>query len=467
MSNLNNGSTLRAREEALKNSDLKVAINSIQRTLFVERLYVNTKFPADRIIPYDNDNLYPNKIKSIAQRSGTTMSAIGKQSEFISGDGFSGMDTIVNRDRQTLWDILRHISFSKSMFAGYALHFNFNLFGQITEITPINFEFVRWSKDLKRLVVNPDWARRNRRNEEIEYNPFNPSNVLSEILKEGIENYKGQIYYWIANLNDWYTVTGWDSVIDDAQFEAEAKLYSLSSIQNDYSLSGIAAYPKNLSDKDEILEIKEELKKDTGSAAAGGVRVVGVMPSENLTNWKWFTPISRNNIDGLHKNQIETAKFNIYAAFKQPPILNGVATSGMFNEESFADAFNYYNAATETDRKEVEKELQKILKVSIWSDFSGLQIRSKKYISNKEQLTPEDIQRKSIETRETAQANLRGTVGGIDGIIAIQTSVSQGLTTRESAIVILTEIFGFSKEISTQIIGAPKIASQPQQQWPK
>jgi hypothetical protein len=371
----NNDSTL---TEKTNNGNITIAVNSIQRTLFVERLWVDKYFPGDKIIPYDKDNLYPNKIKSIAARSGTTSGAIGKLSEFISGEGFKGMDEIVNSEGQTFWDILRFISDSKANFKGFALHFNYNIFGQIIEINPVNFEFVRWAKELDSFIISPDWARRRRRTEEIEYWPFNPEKVKEEIaLSGGIEKYTGQLYYWVPNKADLYTVCNWDAVIDDAQFEAEAKLYSLSSIQNDYSLSGVLAYPKNIVTKEEIDEIKEEVGKDKGAANAGGIRVIGALPSENLTNWKWFTPISRNNIDNLHTNQIERAKFNIYAHFKMPPILCGVATQGMFNQESFADAFHYYNACTETERKEVEKELTKILAESIWSAIGEVKIEPK------------------------------------------------------------------------------------------
>ena len=89
--------------------------------------------------------------------------------------------------------------------------------------------------------------------------------------------------------------------------------------------------------------------------------------------------MSRNNIDDLHTNQIERAKLNIYANFNQPPILSGISYEGMFNEASFADAFNYYNAATETNRKEIEKELTKILAESIWK-VGEIQIEPKTYV---------------------------------------------------------------------------------------
>ena len=51
----------------------------------------------------------------------------------------------------------------------------------------------------------------------------------------------------------------------------------------------------------------------------------------------------------------------------------------MFNQESFADAFHYYNSQTETERKEVEKELSKILKYSIWANIGEVQIVPKTF----------------------------------------------------------------------------------------
>lgn len=433
---MNNTSTLKEID-----SDLKVAVNSIQRTLHVERLHVPIAFPADRIIPYDIDNLYPNKVKAIAQRSGTTMSAIGTLSAFLSGNGFAQMGTVINSSEQTLWDILRHICDSRAMFRGFALHFNYNMLGQITEINPVNFEFVRWSRMLNSFVVNPDWFRRSRRKDEVEYKPFNPKNVVEEIAEcGGIDKYKGQLLYWIPNLDDYYTTCTWDSVLDDAQFEAEAKLYSLSSIQNDYSLSGLITYPKNITDSKEITDIKEDLQKDKGSANAGGVRVVSSLPSEGMTNWKWFTPMSRNNIDALHKNQKEDAKFNIYAAFRQPPILNGVATSGMFNQESFMDAFDYYNAATETERKEIESILNKIIPMSIWAGIGSILIQPKTFLNK----AVDPVTTQAQQSKNETLTNLTGRQ--LQGVFRITRKYKKGELTFDQAATLLTDGFGFSED---------------------
>jgi len=439
-------STIKQYEDNLIDSDLKVAVNSIQRTLFVERMCVNTSFPVNLIIPYDNDNLYPNKVKSISQRSGTTMSAIGVLSSFISGDGFPQMKTIVNSEGQTLWDICRFIADSKSMFKGFALHFNYNIFGQITEINQINFETIRLYKDLYRYVYNPDWSNSyHYKNKETIYNPFFPENVVNEIKEcGGIDKYKGQIYYWIPNQKDYYTTCNFDSVLDDAQFEAEAKLYSLSSIQNDYALSGIISYPKNIETNDGKESVKKELKGDTGSGNAGGVRVIPTPFTDEFKDWKWFTPISRNNIDSLHTNQIERAKFNIYAAFRIPPILAGVSKDGMFNESSFADAFNYYNASTETERKEVESELNKIISKSIWAGIGEIQIQAKNYVTRESKNSqPVASEEPQAQTNSTL-TNLTGRQ--LQGVFRITRKYKKGELTKDQAGIMLKDGFGFNDE---------------------
>lgn len=52
-----------------------------------------------------------------------------------------------------------------------------------------------------------------------------------------------------------------------------------------------------------------------------------------------------------------------------------------------------------------------------------------------------------------AQAAFRGSVGGVQGILQIQQSVEAGTTARESAIVILMQIYGFDGDTANEILG--------------
>lgn len=60
-----------------------------------------------------------------------------------------------------------------------------------------------------------------------------------------------------------------------------------------------------------------------------------------------------------------------------------------------------------------------------------------------------------------SQAELRGSVGGVTGLIAVQTSVSQGVTTYDAGIAILTIVYGFTPAQATDLLGDPKPAAAP------
>jgi hypothetical protein len=57
--------------------------------------------------------------------------------------------------------------------------------------------------------------------------------------------------------------------------------------------------------------------------------------------------------------------------------------------------------------------------------------------------------------RAEAQANLKGTVGGVQGILQIQQSVAEGITKREAAISLLETIYGFDTQTANALLGNP------------
>jgi hypothetical protein len=72
---------------------------------------------------------------------------------------------------------------------------------------------------------------------------------------------------------------------------------------------------------------------------------------------------------------------------------------------------------------------------------------------------PADDNQSDVETL-AAQAQLRGSVGGVQGILNIQASVAAGTSTRESALGILTVVYGFTPEQASEILGQPSQQNQ-------
>ena len=59
-----------------------------------------------------------------------------------------------------------------------------------------------------------------------------------------------------------------------------------------------------------------------------------------------------------------------------------------------------------------------------------------------------------------AKAKLKGSVGGVQGILQIQESVASGVTDRNAAIALLFEIFGFDEITAAKLLGDPKAVKQ-------
>jgi hypothetical protein len=61
-----------------------------------------------------------------------------------------------------------------------------------------------------------------------------------------------------------------------------------------------------------------------------------------------------------------------------------------------------------------------------------------------------------------AKANLKGSVGGIQGLLEIQTNVSSGITDRTAALKLISLIYGIEGTDAEELLGVPKPAPKPQ-----
>ena len=55
-----------------------------------------------------------------------------------------------------------------------------------------------------------------------------------------------------------------------------------------------------------------------------------------------------------------------------------------------------------------------------------------------------------------AQATLRGSVGGVTALLAIQQSVASGTTDKEAGVAMIMNIYGYDEETAESMLGNPK-----------
>jgi len=357
---------------------------------------------------YGIDNLYPQIIKKIVSASESASICMDRYKTFIQGNGFKDVsfsETVLNFLNETADDILYLICSDIANFRGFALHINYNSFGQISEIQHIPFENCRLCEQdsegyVSKIAVHPDWTGRTKlggkiisvRKDYIDYidifNPF-PEVIASQIQKAGgIENYKGQIL-WVSDEGKFiYPKPVHDAVVSQMSTEEGLGNIANRNTRNNFFPFGIFITKKGQSTSEKEDEnsqnpesISNSIAKLQGDEKALKAINVEVEYDEEIPK---FERIQGNNYDKDFTVTTETATSKIYSAFNQEiwyRILNG---SVGFSSQMITDAFDYYSAVTNKERRMIERAFDKIFRhfykqVNQSMDFT---IQPLKYVSS-------------------------------------------------------------------------------------
>jgi hypothetical protein len=348
----------------------KAAINQIK----VDSLPYSYYNGREEIIPYGTDNLYPDRIIEAIKKSPTARGCAKREAEFIFGQGIRN-DIIVNRHGETLNDVIRQFIFDGySQLGGGGIHLNFNLLGQICEMFFVSYEFIRRHKTLNKVEYGI-W-REDSQSVFLDQNnktvfTYNPEKFIEQVIESGgFYNYNGSVCLYSKNVG-LYPDSPIDSASISASFEREAQVYPYANIKNGFSGNTLIKLP-TMSDGDEADDEADSLSeriKDLHGAEKAGSSIVTTVPVNSEGEARPFQMVehlSPTNVDGMFEKQNYKAENNILKCYTMPGILLGVPSEGMFNEASFNDAFNYKNADTEGDRKNIERFFSKILSNSVF-----------------------------------------------------------------------------------------------------
>lgn len=354
-----------------KGINSRAAINQIK----IDSLPFHVFSGHSDILPFGIDNHYPHRIIEAVKKSPTALGCIKRQSEFIFGQGVKiGGDTIVNRDDETLddiiWQCVRH---GYSILGGFGLHFNFNALGQICEMFFVNQEYIRKHRTLRRVDYGiwRDSHGNFLEENHITIDIYGKVNPLDAIAKEGFSDYKGQIYYY-AKDGEIYPTSPLDSAIISASYEREAQVYPFANIKNGFSGTSVIKYPTMAMGENAAAEadkIDEDLKQLHGSENAGGSLVISVPVgmSGEAKNFQMVESLTPPNIDGLFTNQNKKAEGDVLKVYNMPGELIGIPTAGAFSRDAYDEAFNMKNSDVEIDRQAIEREFNKILPLTTFA----------------------------------------------------------------------------------------------------
>jgi hypothetical protein len=448
--------------------------------LVEQRVSVNSSY-IEGIYNYGRANVYPQQMKEYMKASGVCSAAVDKYKDFIFGDGFLDNtlnDIVINRKGETLLDMLEKAAYQKSWINTYCFHINYNALLEVVEVRPIPVEFVRLgdpeTENKGKVAVWNNWAGEsphpNESRNEIEYIDLFTSD-LEEIEKQieeagGFLNWKGQIFYSNNEETYTYSLASFDSVRNDVITDAAFSNYRKKNVKSAFSASGIIKYNALTESEAERREIIQQIKGNQGDEEAGNVMVIfpteGEIGSEDPIE---FTPIQQNNIDNLYINQEKSVNSRIVGKYNQPRALHTFFDdSGIYNTDLLQTAYAYYNEQTKKQRTETSKVFKKIF--ANWHEESlrnrdfkikpqrfDLGIEDKQEV--KETVLPNELppNEEPVGDGTEAQEKLRGSVGGVTGILEVVERYNTGVITEPAAITMLIELFGFDNETARRILG--------------
>ncbi len=249
--------------------------------------------------------------------------------------------------------------------------------------------------------------------------------------------------------------------------------------------AGLAEEGKDYTTKGQ--EFERELDRNFKGLDGASMMIVWSLIKEQFPEVQAFP--SSFNYDKLN-NVVETVRTQVATVWNVPSILANIATSGTLSKDDITSAVRlmwgvvrrkqltlerYFqiivNDLAQTTKPELLGKVANIENYSpfpiqdeisdkVWSELSPDERRGWINKNTNIELNQGQTTSDSSATNESenpaqalAQAQLRGSVGGVQGILAIADNYKNGIVSAGAATTILVEIYGFSEEIAGKILG--------------
>lgn len=358
---------------------------------------------------YGYNNLYPQNLRRITMASGTAELCLNRYQKFIEGYGFDSdvlSDCIVNRFGATADDILHLVCQDLARYHGFALHVNYNVLCQVSEISFIPFENCRLEEDddagnVAHILIHPDWEQRKTRNGKRIFineknikrlNVFNPDPEIVRGQIEscgGIDGYDGQVIWCSMDGKFVYPTPIYDASVTDMSTDEGLGNVKYRNVRQNFLVAcmlimkkGVPKVDDNGKEIDEGEMISpEDLVQFQGDEKTGKILAVTL---ENDEDEPKVVAFPTKNFDKDYNVTEASVIERIYAQFHQE-LFYAIRIGKLgFSGDVMSDAYSYYAGEVTTEQRFIERVFDMIFEH--WKEASlsniGFKLQPLKYISS-------------------------------------------------------------------------------------
>lgn len=325
---------------------------------------------------YGENNDFPQLVSRIVGASCTGKSCLKVYGDFVRGQGFVDRDLqrlTINRRGEKLGEILRLAADDLTKFGGFALHVNYNGFGQIVELSHMPFEHLRFEKVdtetglFSKVAEHDDWARefegvkRFRKQDIVFYDLYDPRPEVVEaqaLEAGGWDSYLGQVFYYSSDGRLVYPVPIFEPELTDMRSEeAVSNVIGRNAANNMFTAGALVTINDKAESEEEAKATYEMLRNYQGDHNTGNIALLEVASKEDVPVWMPFTG---TNYDKALSQTQTVLPDNIGRVFNQPPILRAQDVGANFGADLMVNAYDYYNSKTSGERQTLSEVFGKI-----------------------------------------------------------------------------------------------------------
>lgn len=417
------------------------------------------------------NNHYPTEIERVVNLSPSASRASKIMGKFISGKGLKdeAKDIIVNPHKTYKLSKIAYIAGQNmAKQGGVWIHRGFG-FDDDLNLVPKTLDILDYAKCRKATdddegysgkIIYKDYCAKKtfggKKESSKWFYPFNDSQeviiaqIKSDYKEKGGEetedlatmlpHYRGQVFYLNLTPEYEYALAPIDPVYNDADTEARIQTYTNKEVRTGF-LGKTAVLTQGL-DEETSKKVDEDVSKWLGDENSGGIYRLDVEQSNDLDNVLKVIQLKAQIDPKLFSDTKKELRSSILGAFNSIPELLVISGDGALfgtSGETYEQAKVFYNEQTSDERWMLSETLT----------FMGFPCEIEPIVNT-------DIVT-LVESDKTAdaQAELKGSVGGVTALIELQKSVSQGYTQRASAIEIVKVIYGIDEATASIMIGDP------------
>ena len=413
-----------------------------------EYLAPEYKFDAkDGFIHWGRDNQYPQYLLNLYNHYGspTHKSIINKKSRLTTGYGLRDIvDTQLQNfvDKNGLEKVLRQCEIDFEIFNGFCFEIVWNNEGSDFTLHYMPFTKIRKGIESKEIDYPHFWYSKNWN--EIKKEEYKP--VMIRRFNPDIRTGKQLFYYIEPNpqQDEIYPIPTYSTTINWIELDYEISKFHLNQVKQGFAPSFILNFATGIPSIEEMDEYYRDFRRNYEGAENAG-RII-ITYSEGKEQSPELIPIQLNDSDERFIMLQDMVEKNIVMGHEIPPQLviltPGKLGSTTERQELLTEFQSYYIT---TRQQQLEEGFNRVL---------GLLFNEDIQLKTYDEVETDEVE--DLGVQEKAQAELKGSVGGVQGILQIQQSVSQGFTTIDSGSAILELIYGIDPVEARRMLGEPK-----------